>query len=134
MDNENLQREDGKTSKLKFFCHNIDLERLKLETGKTIEDLAVIANLKNPRCIYAWAKSGYENGTRPSYNALASLLKAGASVETLFGVEYSPSRAGESAMRADDLKSLVLKALQELGYGDSASAQSPERSSIGKGL
>ena len=51
--------------------------------------------MKNPKGVYKWAKSQDENGSRPSYNALIKLLEEGASVETLFGVEYRKKSIGK---------------------------------------
>ena len=121
MDKENLQNSSsGKndvSSRKKNFLHEIDIDRLKLETGLSVEEIAGIAELKNPKGVYAWDKKGDKSGTRPSYNALVRLLLKGASVETLFGVEYSPKKViGSRPMTESDLETVVKKALSDLGY------------------
>ena len=39
--------------------------------------------------INRWEKDKAHNGNRPVYNAIAKMFKEGATVETLFGVEYA---------------------------------------------
>lgn len=70
------------------FLHKIDLETLKKEVGLSIEEIGNLAQLKNPKGVYNWSKDKANNGTRPPYNAVIRLLEKGATVETLFGVEY----------------------------------------------
>lgn len=70
------------------FLHKIDLETLKKEVGLSIEEIGNLAQLKNPKGVYNWSKDKANNGTRPPYNAVIRLLQKGATVETLFGVEY----------------------------------------------
>lgn len=72
----------------KDFLHKISLESLQKELGMSIEDIGKYVNLKNPKGVYKWSKDSEDYGTRPSYNALIRLLQKGATVETLFGVEY----------------------------------------------
>lgn len=70
------------------FLHKVDLETLKKEVGLSIEEIGNLAQLKNPKGVYNWSKDKANNGTRPPYNAVIRLLEKGATVETLFGVEY----------------------------------------------
>ena len=70
------------------FLHKVDLETLKKEVGLSIEEIGNLAQLKNPKGVYNWSKDKANNGTRPPYNAVIRLLQKGATVETLFGVEY----------------------------------------------
>ena len=72
---------------IKEFLHSIDVNILKSELKKDIPDIANLADItENGVFKWAWEKS--KNGSRPSYNVLIKLLKAGATVETLFGVDY----------------------------------------------
>lgn len=68
--------------------HCINLENLKKEVSLDLDGIAKIVSMKNPKGLYKWSKYQFDSGTRPSYNALIKLLKAGATVETLFGVDY----------------------------------------------
>ena len=70
------------------FLHKIDLETLMKEVGLSIEEIGNLAQLKNPKGVYNWSKDKANNGTRPPYNAVIRLLQKGATMETLFGVEY----------------------------------------------
>ncbi|MCQ2107054.1 MAG: hypothetical protein MJZ26_14845 [Fibrobacter sp.] len=85
-DPDNSGEEKPKKKAKHLWC--IDLDSLKKETGMTIEELAAIADYSNPKGVYNWDK---EFGSRPSYNTFIELFKAGATVETLFGVEYKAS-------------------------------------------
>lgn len=119
MEKETLQTTaDGvrKISSRKNFLHSIDIDRLKIETGLSIDEIARISELKNSKGVYAWKREGEKSGTRPSYNALIRLMCHGASVETLFGVEYSPKSPVKVATTGADLETLVRKVLSDLGY------------------
>ncbi|SHJ26520.1 hypothetical protein SAMN05720471_12412 [Fibrobacter sp. UWP2] len=69
------------------FLHKINLETLKKETGKTIEEIAKLVGI-GPKVVYKWQYM-HKDGSRPDFNAVVKLLQAGASVETLFGVDYA---------------------------------------------
>lgn len=69
------------------YLHKIDLESLKNDTGLSIDELAKVAGIKEARNLGKWAQSK-PDGSRPNYNALVRLLMRGATVETLFGVNY----------------------------------------------
>ena len=56
-----------------------------------------MAGIREARNLGKWAQSK-PNGSRPSYNALVKLLRAGATVETLFGVEYKPNAVQNSSV------------------------------------
>lgn len=74
---------------LEEFVHKINMDNLVKELDlKCVEDVGAFVGLKNPKGAYYWAKDKADAGTRPSYNALIKMLNQGASVETLFGVEY----------------------------------------------
>lgn len=68
------------------YLQKVDLKALQKETGKSLEELAKLAEI-GPKVIYKW-KYMHKDSSRPSYNAMVRLLEAGASVETLFGIEY----------------------------------------------
>ena len=71
------------------FLHKIDLKVLQKETEiDSAEDIGRFLQMKNPKGVYNWAKDKDIHGTRPSFNDVIRLLKKGATVETLFGVEY----------------------------------------------
>ena len=73
---------------VKDFLHKIDVNALRTELNKDVADIAKLADItENGVFKWSWEKS--KNGTRPSYNAIIKLLRAGASVETLFGVDYN---------------------------------------------
>lgn len=68
--------------------HKIDVNALRTELNKDVADIAKLADItENGVFKWSWEKS--KNGTRTSYNAIIKLLRAGASVETLFGVDYN---------------------------------------------
>lgn len=73
------------------FDHNIDLSTLQSETGMTLDAIAAMAGYRNPKGVYAWNKPKAQCGSRPSFNTIARLLSAGASVHTLFGVGEPPT-------------------------------------------
>lgn len=68
------------------FLHSINLDALKKETGKTIEEIAKLVGI-GPKVVYKWQYM-HKDGSRPDFNAVIKLLQAGASCETLFGVNY----------------------------------------------
>lgn len=68
------------------FLQRVDLDKLQKETGKTLEQIAELAEVGH-KVIYKWAYM-HKDSSRPSYNTIIKLLECGATVETLFGVEY----------------------------------------------
>lgn len=74
---------DGSDNK---FLHNIDLKSLSKETGLSYKEIAELAKI-GPKVVYKWHYS-HNDSSRPDYNALVRLLQHGATVETLFGVDY----------------------------------------------
>ena len=74
----------------------VNIKAVMSETGLTFEQLAELAEMRNSKAIYKWAYDREKNGIRPTYETLAKLLEAGASVESLFGVNY---KAGEKNHR-----------------------------------
>ena len=73
------------------FLHKINLETLKKETGKTIEEIAKLVGI-GPKVVYKWQYM-HKDGSRPDFNAVVKLLQAGASTETLFGVSSKPQQS-----------------------------------------
>lgn len=69
------------------FLHSVNLDALKKETGKTIEEIAKLVGI-GPKVVYKWQYM-HKDGSRPDFNAVVKLLQAGASTETLFGVDYA---------------------------------------------
>lgn len=103
---------------VKDFLHKIDVNALRTELNKDVADIAKLADItENGVFKWSWEKS--KNGTRPSYNAIIKLLRAGASVETLFGVDYNRMKKNSAKHEPYDydspeFKSAVAKALEEL--------------------
>ena len=88
------------------FLHTVDLEALRKETGLSLEELAEIAEI-GPKVIYKWRYT-HKDSSRPSYNAIVRLLEHGATVETLFGVDYAKTRQSDKTEPAADRKPLDL--------------------------
>lgn len=70
------------------FLHNIDVNALKSELELDVQDIAELAGITE-NGVYKWAWPKVKNGTRPTYNAILRMLERGATVKTLFGVEYT---------------------------------------------
>lgn len=86
------------------FLHKIDLETLKKETGLTVDEIGALIEMKNPKGVYNWSKDQNNHGTRPSYNAIVKLLQAGATTETLFGVDYAATHQPASVLPPEFVK------------------------------
>jgi len=69
------------------FLHKINVDELSKELNLSVEDIAVLAGIKHSKNLGKWAQSK-PDGSRPNYNALIKLLRAGATTKTLFGVDY----------------------------------------------
>jgi len=68
--------------------HKISIEKLSKDTGLPVEEIAKLAGISEARNLGKWAQEK-PNGSRPNYNAIVRLLQKGATVETLFGVDYA---------------------------------------------
>lgn len=68
------------------FLQKVNLDLLQKETGMDLKELASLAGI-GPKVIYKWQYM-HKDSSRPDYNAVVRLLEKGATVETLFGVEY----------------------------------------------
>ena len=98
------------------FLHKINLEALKKELGMdSAESIGSFVKMKNPKGVYNWAKPQSNHGTRPVYDAAIRLLRAGATVETLFGVDYKPKQTAPSVPSPDFIAAHpdLLEGLQE---------------------
>ena len=69
------------------YLQSVNLEALQKETGLTLQQLAALAKV-GPKVIYKW-RYLHKDGSRPDYNTIIRLLQKGATVETLFGVDYN---------------------------------------------
>ena len=76
------------------FLQKVNLEALQKETGMTLAELAELAKI-GPKVIYKW-RYMHKDSSRPDYNAIVRLLEKGATVETLFGVDYKPKNSAPS--------------------------------------
>ena len=74
------------------FLHNVDVNALKSELGLDVPDIAELAGISE-NGVYKWSWSKTKNGTRPSFNAIVRMLERGATVETLFGVDYTENHS-----------------------------------------
>lgn len=83
------------------FLHKIDLKALQKELGMNAEGIGRFLQMKNPKGVYNWSKEK-SPGTRPSYNAIVRLLQKGATVETLFGVDYAATHQPVPASEPDN--------------------------------
>jgi transcriptional regulator with XRE-family HTH domain len=78
------------------FLHKINIDSLSRETNLSVEEIANLAGISDAKNIGKWAQ-GKPNGSRPNYNAFVRLFQNGATVETLFGVEYACKKPVEPA-------------------------------------
>ena len=106
------------------YLQKVNLEALQKETGMTLAELANLAKI-GPKVIYKW-RYMHKDSSRPDYNAIVRLFEKGASVETLFGVEYKKShlpynpefqegvQIGQKPMTRDEVIALF-KSMKEKG-------------------
>ena len=81
------------------FLHKINVSKVLEETGLDIFGLSKLIDVDS-QSIYRWAWDKNKNGNRPKYNAIVRLLQNGATVETLFGVDYKGKiKEGQSVPR-----------------------------------
>lgn len=127
MENENLQetaenppakagRKAGKSSK--DFDHRVNIDLLKMDTGLTLEDIAKVAEITDPRNLYKWSYPKSKGGMRPTYDTIAKLIERGATTQSLLGVEYKAGvKVVEKPVTQGDVDTAVLRALARLGEG-----------------
>lgn len=85
------------------YLQKVDLNTLQKETGLDLKGLADIAGI-GPKVVYKWAYL-HKDSSRPDYNAIVRLLLKGATVKTLFGVDYDalhPQAQANSASEPDN--------------------------------
>lgn len=90
-DAENLGDESSKTPKKKIgeeFLHVIDVGKVSNETGLSVAEMSDLLHV-DVQSINRWSCSKAKSGNRPKYNSIIKLLRHGATVETLFGVDYA---------------------------------------------
>ena len=115
--------DDGKNTKKdtdsrieESFLHEINVDAVLKETGMDLDELCKLINVDN-QSVGRWNKPKSKAGNRPKYNAIVRLLQKGATVETLFGVDYAATHqpAPESVSAAPSPE--FLKAHPELLEG-----------------
>lgn len=89
------------------FLQKINLERLQQETGLSLQGIADLADV-SVQTVYRWSWEKGKQGNRPSFNAIVRLLEHGATVETLFGVDYAKTHQSDKPEPAADRKPLDL--------------------------
>lgn len=96
------------------YLQKVNLKVLQKETGMNLEELAKLAGI-GPKVIYKWAYL-HKDSSRPDYNTFVRLFEAGASVETLFGVEYKAGvKIVEKPTSEDQVEAVVKRVLSGLG-------------------
>lgn len=85
---ENGENEKSKKKAEEEFLHVIDVDRILDETGLDLDGLCKLVNLDS-QTINRWECKKSKSGGRPKYNAIVRMLRSGATVETLFGVDYN---------------------------------------------
>ncbi len=85
------------------FLHKISIEKLSKDTGLPVEEIAKLAGIAEARNLGKWAQEK-PNGSRPNYNAIVRLLQKGATVETLFGVDYAATHQPASVLPPEFVK------------------------------
>lgn len=82
------------------FLHKINLDALKKETNMSLAEIAELAGIRDPKNLGKWMQEKNKGGSRPNYNAVVKLFEKGATVETLFGVDYKgKTKEGQSVPR-----------------------------------
>lgn len=98
------------------YLHKIDVKALLKELGITMQELADLAGYSRASNLNKWNEGKPSGGARPGYNTIVKLFEAGASVETLFGVEYKSMNVIEKQVKLTDQEILdgVLRAMAAL--------------------
>ena len=96
------------------YLHKISIKKISEDTGLSAEEVAKLAGIKTAKNLGKWAQSK-PDGARPNYNAFVRLFQAGATVETLFGVDYKPKQAAPAVPSPDFIAAHpdLLEGLQE---------------------
>lgn len=82
------------------YLHKISIKKISEDTGLSAEEVAKLAGIKTAKNLGKWAQSK-PDGARPNYNAFVRLFQAGATVETLFGVDYKPKQTAPAVPSPD---------------------------------
>jgi transcriptional regulator with XRE-family HTH domain len=102
----------------KEFLQKVDLSELVKETGKTLPEIAKLSGIKQHRNLKKWTQNKENGGSRPTYNAIVNLLENGATVETLFGIDYKHNQKKENEpikITDEDLSRALYRAAEILG-------------------
>ncbi|MBR6832851.1 MAG: hypothetical protein IKM81_05580 [Fibrobacter sp.] len=96
------------------YLHKISIKKISEDTGLSAEEVAKLAGIKTAKNLGKWAQSK-PDGARPNYNAFVRLFQAGATVETLFGVDYKPKQTAPAVPSPDFIAAHpdLLEGLQE---------------------
>ncbi len=88
----------------KNFLHKINLEALKKDTNLTLEDIAKLSGIKDPKNLGKRSQDKDKGGARPNYNAICRLIEKGATTKTMFGVsaQIGDAEFREGMARAND--------------------------------
>lgn len=106
---------------MKEFLHKIDLDKLSQETGLTMDQIASMAGIAEARNLKKWTHDKGKGGVRPVFNTMVKLIQSGATVETLFGVEYKAAvKVVERPMSKDEFMKGVREALADIGREQSS--------------
>jgi DNA-binding transcriptional regulator YiaG len=122
MDDESLAKNDSnevseKTKKKvgEEFLHVIDVDKVVRETGLSVNELSDLLNV-DVQSINRWSCTKAKSGNRPKFNSAVRLLMHGATVETLFGVEYNKIHGlgGKIKITNEDISNAMLVAAELL--------------------
>lgn len=94
------------------FLHKVNLDSLQKETGLSLQGIADLAEV-SVQTVYRWAWDKARQGNRPSYNAFVRLFEKGASVKSLFGVEYRGRSVPAEESENPEFQAGVVKALAD---------------------
>ena len=84
------EKNKGKKEAEEGFLHEIDVNKVFIETGLDKNGLCKLLGVGG-QSIEKKKKKKDNNGNRPKYNSIVRLLRAGATTETLFGVDSKPA-------------------------------------------
>ena len=87
----NLQKENEQSKEKKpieEYLHCIDVDKVLQELGLDMNGLCDMLNI-DYQTINRWSWTKQKKGNRPKYNAIIRMLQKGASVKTLFGIDYN---------------------------------------------
>lgn len=97
----NGEKEKKKKKAEEEFLHIIDVNKVLCETGLDMDGLCKLVKLDS-QTVNRWGCKKSKSGNRPKYNAAVRLLRAGATVETLYGVDYKRPSPPPPAEKSQD--------------------------------